>query len=113
MLEQAHCRSSFLPWFGDFFVDILCSFCCTILGQPFSTAPILLPGAPILLPSAPIVLPAAAILATAILAAAILAAPILLPAAPILLRAAAILVAPILGALILLTGQNRCFLCTA
>ena len=68
MLEQTHCRISFLQWFGDFFVDILSSFCCTSPGQPFLTAPILLPAAPILLLAAPILLPAA---------------PILLPAAPI------------------------------
>ena len=87
MLEQTHCRISFLQWFGDFFVDILSSFCCTSPGQPFLTAPILLPTAPISLPAALILLPAAPIL---LLRALIPAAPILLPAAPSLLLTAQI-----------------------
>ena len=75
MLEQAHCRISFLQWFGDFFVDILSSFGLTSPGQPFLTAPILVPAAlPFL--AAPIL---------------VLAAPILLPRAPTLLLTAQIL----------------------
>ena len=84
MLEQTHCRISFLQWFGDFVVDILSSFCCTFPGLPFLIAPILLSRALILLPRAPILLPRAPIL---LLRAPILLlrAPILLPRAPILL----------------------------
>ena len=80
MLEQTHCRISFLQWFGDFFVDILSSFCCTPPGPPFLTAPISLPAALILLPAALILLPAALILLPAAL---ILLPRALIPAAPI------------------------------
>ena len=106
MLEQAHCRISFLQWFGDFFVDILSSFCCTSPGQLFSIAPILLPAAPILLPAAPILLLAAPIL---LLRAPIPTAPILLPAAPIPAAPILLPAAPIL----LLTAQIVRFLFTA
>ena len=67
VLEHSHCRISFRQWFGDFFVDILSSCCCTSPGQPFLTAPISLPAALILLPAALILLPRAPILAALIL----------------------------------------------